>query len=316
MNWSLLGCGHHGHVTYAPAEAGVRQQLRAQTAAGEAWRCLRCGTYVTGAPMASGPAEQAPAVRRGREVRSAFILRVFAVERFLRGLVAGALAFVVWRFAYSRESIEQAFNRERPILRSLFRQFGYNIDNSKLFGSIQHALTLSPTAIKLLAGGLALYAVIELIEAVGLWLYRRWGEYFAMVATSLGLPYEIYDLVDQITAPRAIFFAVNLALVLYLVITKRLFGVRGGKHAYEARLRSESIMEAAIEAAAAEEAAPAATDPDRPATTQSPNQDSSLPATTQSPDQGSSRSSPAQLPAPDGQTPLQTTEPAARTTRA
>ena len=71
----------------------------------------------------------------------------------------------MWRFAYSRESIEQAFDRERPILRSLFRQFGYNIDNSKLFGSIQHALTLSPTAIKLLAGGLALYAVIELIEA-------------------------------------------------------------------------------------------------------------------------------------------------------
>jgi uncharacterized membrane protein (DUF2068 family) len=316
MDWSLLGCGHHGHVTYAPAEAGVRQQLRAQTAAGEAWRCLRCGTYVTGAPMASGPAEQAPAVRRGQEVRSAFILRVFAVERFLRGLVAGALAFVVWRFAYSRESIEQAFNRERPILRSLFRQFGYNIDNSKLFGSIQHALTLSPTAIKLLAGGLALYAVIELIEAVGLWLYRRWGEYFAMVATSLGLPYEIYDLVEQITAPRAIFFAVNLALVLYLVITKRLFGVRGGKHAYEARLRSESIMEAAIEADAAEEAAPAATDPDRLATGQSPDQGSSRPATTQSPDQGSNRSSPAQPPAPAGQTPPQTTEPAARTTRA
>ncbi len=305
MNWSLLGCGHHGHVTYAPAEAGVRQQLRAQTASGEAWRCLRCGTYVTGAPMASGPAGQAPAVRRGKEVRSAFILRVFAVERFLRGLVAGALAFVVWRFAYSRESIEQAFNRERPILRSLFKQFGYNIDNSKLFGSIQHALTLSPTAIKLLAGGLALYAVIELIEAAGLWLYRRWGEYFAMVATSLGLPYEIYDLVNQITAPRAIFFAVNLALVLYLVITKRLFGVRGGKHAYEARLRSESIMESAIEAAAAEEAAPAATDPRRPTSAQPAAAGPSRPPPTQ----------PA-IPAASDPAAPQTTEPAARTTAA
>jgi hypothetical protein len=39
--------------------------------------------------------------------------------------------------------------------------------------------------------------------------------------------------------------------VLYLVITKRLFGVRGGKKAYDARLRSESIMDAAIAAAAA-----------------------------------------------------------------
>jgi uncharacterized membrane protein (DUF2068 family) len=292
MDWSLLGCGHHGHVTYAPAEPSVRKRLCAQTPAGEAWRCLRCDTYVPGPPMASGPAAQAPSVRRGQELRSAFILRVFAAERFVRGLVAGALAYFVWRFAYSRESIEQAFNRERPILRDLFRQFGYNIDNSKLFGSIQHVLTLSPTAIKLLATGLALYTVIEMTEAVGLWLYRRWGEYFAMVATSLGLPYEIYDLVQEVTAPRAIFFAVNLALVLYLVITKRLFGVRGGKHAYEARLRSESIMAAAIEAAAAEEPAPSATDPSRPDPAQPAALTDADPATAQ-PTEPAARTTPA-----------------------
>ena len=207
---------------------------------------------MAGEPQRSGPAAQAPEVRRGREVRSAFILRIFAVERFLRALAVGALAFVVWRFEYARESIEQAFNRERPILRDLFHQLGYNIDNSKLVGLIQHALTLSPTSIRLVAIGLACYAVIEVIEAVGLWQARRWGEYFAMVATSLGLPYEIYDLATRPTLTAGILFAVNLVLVLYLVITKRLFGVRGGKHAYEARLRSESIMEAAIETADAE----------------------------------------------------------------
>ena len=308
MDWSLLGCGHHGHVTYAPAEPSVRKRLCAQTPAGEAWRCLRCDTYVSGPPMTSGPAAQAPPVRRGRELRSAFILRVFAVERFVRGLVAGALAYFVWRFAYSRESIEQAFNRERPILRDLFRQFGYNIDNSKLFGSIQHALTLSPNTIKLLAAGLALYMVIEMIEAVGLWLYRRWGEYFAMVATSLGMPYEIYDLAQHVTVPRLLFLADNLALVLYLVITKRLFGVRGGKHAYEARLRSESIMATAIElaaleaAAADDEAAPAVSDPDRPASAEPSRQEPSRPAT--------------QPAAPADPTTPQSTEPAARTTRA
>jgi len=310
MDWSLLGCGHHGHVTYAPAEPSVRQRLCAQTPAGEAWRCLRCDTYVSGPPMASGPAAQAPSVRRGKELRSAFILRVFAVERFVRGLVAGALAYFVWRFAYSRESIEQAFNRERPVLRDLFRQFGYNIDNSRLFGSIQHALTLSPTAIKLLATGLALYTVIEMTEAVGLWLYRRWGEYFAMVATSLGLPYEIYDLVQEVTVPRALFFAVNLALVLYLVITKRLFGVRGGKHAYEARLRSESIMAAAIEAAAIE--APAI---EAPAAAEEPAPAAEEPApATPAPD----RPAPAQPTALTDADPAaaQPTEPAARTTSA
>jgi uncharacterized membrane protein (DUF2068 family) len=253
VDWSLQDCAFSGHVTYAPDEPGVRRRLRAQTGSGEAWRCLRCGAYVPGEPQASGPAADAPVVRRGKEVRSAIILRLFAIERFLRALAVGALSFVVWRFEYARESIEQAFNRERPELRNLFHQLGYNIDNSKLVGLFNRALTLSPTTIKLLAVGLALYAAIEIVEGIGLWVAKRWGEYFAMVATSLGLPFEIYDLAHKFSAIGLILFGINLTLVLYLVITKRLFGVRGGKRAYEARLRSESIMDAAISAASAEQ---------------------------------------------------------------
>src|ERR1035438_4193650 len=168
---------------------------------------------------------------------------------------------VVARFRSSRQSIEQAFDRERPVLRSLFQSVGYNIDHSKLVGLVKHALTLSSSTVTWLAAFLAAYAVIEAVEGTGLWLARRWGEYFAMVATSLGLPLEIYELVDKVTVTRLVFFAVNLALVLYLVITKRLFGVRGGKRAYQDRLRSESVLEAAAKAAAARhgaEAGPAA----------------------------------------------------------
>ena len=72
-----------------------------------------------------------------------------------------------------------------------------------------------------------------------------------MIVTSLGLPYEIYDLTDKITVTRIIFFLINLALVVYLVVTRRLFGVRGGKAAYEARLRSESVIQEARNAIAA-----------------------------------------------------------------
>jgi uncharacterized membrane protein (DUF2068 family) len=258
VDWSLLACGRSGHVTYAPAEPAVRKRLIAHAGSGgEAWRCLRCGSYVTGEPQASGPAAQAPVVRRDKEVRSAFILRVFAVERFLRALAVAALAFVVWRFEYARVSIEQAYQRELPLLRSLTSQLGFNIDHSKLVGLFNRALRLSPGTIKLLAIGLAAYAVIEMVEGIGLWQGRRWGEYFAMVATSLGLPYEIYDLSTKFGVTALVLFIINLALVVYLVVTKRLFGVRGGKRAYDARLRSESVMEAAIQAAAAD-AAPAA----------------------------------------------------------
>jgi uncharacterized membrane protein (DUF2068 family) len=251
MDWSLLGCGRSGHVTFAPDEPELQEQLRGDTAAGEAWRCLRCAAFVPGPPAARGPAQAAPRVRRGQQVRSALILRLFAVERFIRALAFLGLAYGLWRFRTARQSISATFNRELPALRTLFSQLGYQIDHSKLVGLVEHALTLSTRSITLLALGLAAYAAVEVVEGVGLWLTRRWGEYFAMVATSAGLPLEIYDLTRKVTATTLVFFAVNLALVLYLVLTKRLFGVRGGKHAYEARLRSESVIEAAEEAAAA-----------------------------------------------------------------
>jgi len=249
VDWSLFGCGRHGHITFAPVEPELRARLHAQLADGEAWCCLRCGAFVPGAPDLSGPAASAPVVARGREVRSKLILRLFALERFLRAIVFGLAAFGLWRYRYSRNSIEQAFNRELPIIRTLFRQLGFNIDHSKFVGLLQHALSLSDGSLTLLAAGAGGYALLEVVEGTGLWLARRWGEYFAMVATSLGLPLEIYDLTRKVTVTALALFGINLALVLYLVIAKRLFGIRGGKAAYDARLRSESVLEAARRAA-------------------------------------------------------------------
>jgi uncharacterized membrane protein (DUF2068 family) len=253
MDWSLLGCGASGHVTFAPFEPALRDRLSIITHEGQAWRCLRCGTFVIGEPMAVGPAASAPQPRRAEQVRSALILRIFAVERFLRALIVAALAIAVWRFSVSRLSFEQAYDQALPPLKALLRDLGFSVEHSKLLGLLHEAFTANSRTLGFIAIGLAGYAVIEAIEGVGLWLVKRWGEYFAMIATSLGLPYEIYELANKVTVLRVAAFVVNLGLVLYLVLTKRLFGVRGGKKAYEARLRSESILDAEIAALEAEQ---------------------------------------------------------------
>jgi uncharacterized membrane protein (DUF2068 family) len=198
-------------------------------------------------------------VKRGKELRSAFILKLFAVERIVRALVFGVLAYALWRFSASRLSLEAAFDRELPVFRSLLRQLGFNVDHSKLLGLIQSAFTVNSHTLTWLAIGALGYAVVEVIEAAGLWLGRRWGEYFAMIATSAGLPFEIYELTDRITVLRLLAFAINLALVAYLIITKRLIRVRGGKKAYVAHLRGDSILETA-EASLATAAAAQAVD--------------------------------------------------------
>ncbi len=208
MDWSLLGCGARGHVTFAPDEPGLRDRFGYGAARdGQAWRCLRCGAFVIGEPTASGPADSAPRVRRGQEVRSALILRIFAVERFIRALVFAALAIAIWRFSVSRLSLEQSYDHALPPLKTLLRDLGFSVEHSKVLGLINKAFTTDPRILAYLAIGCAAYAAVEVIEGVGLWLVKRWGEYFAMIATSVGLPFEIYDLTNKVTALRAVAFA-------------------------------------------------------------------------------------------------------------
>jgi uncharacterized membrane protein (DUF2068 family) len=241
-------CARKGHITFAPNEPGLRERLHVPTPAGEAWRCLRCGTYVHGAPHGAGPADTAPLVLRGKQLRDASILRFFAVERFIRGVIVVIAAYGVWRFAQNRASIEQVFEDEIPLLRPLASQIGWDLDHSKIIETIRHLFEVKSSTLTWVAIGLLVYAAVEIIEAVGLWMLKRWGEYFAVVATSFGLPIEVYELIERVTVIRIGALIINIGLVVYIVVTKRLFGVRGGKAAHEAQQHAASLIEVELAA--------------------------------------------------------------------
>ncbi len=107
MGWSLFGCARKGHVTYAPDEPELRDLLMAPTVGGTAWRCLRCGAFVTDRRHGSGRAAAAALGPPDKELRNELILRVFALERFLRFLILGGAAYGMWRFRNDRAGIQQ-----------------------------------------------------------------------------------------------------------------------------------------------------------------------------------------------------------------
>jgi uncharacterized membrane protein (DUF2068 family) len=246
MDWNLRSCGRRGHVTYAPDEPDLRERLSAQTPVGEAWRCLRCGDFVLGAPAGRGPAQYAPEVLRGRALRDAVILRLLAVERWIRGLLVLAAGYGVWRFRYHHDAVAKAFHEDLPLLRPIAEKLHYDLEDSSIVHSIQTVIEANTSTLAWVAIGLLGYGALQLVEGTGLWLLKRWGEYFAVVATSLGLPIEIYELTEKITWLRIGALAINVAAVLYLLLTKRLFGLRGGHAAYQAEREEASLLEVAV----------------------------------------------------------------------
>ena len=202
MDWNLRSCGRHGHATYAPDETELHESLRIDTPLGEAWRCLRCGDYVVGPAKGSGPAAAAPEIRRGRQLRDMVILRLLALERLVRGLVVLLAAYAVFRFRDHRGSVQNAFNSDLPAVENLAEKFHWNIANSSIITDVDKILQIDRTTLTWVAVGLFVYGALQLIEATGLWLLKRWGEYFAAVATSLFIPLEIYEMMERVTWVR------------------------------------------------------------------------------------------------------------------
>jgi len=243
--WERLVCAFGGHITYEPEETALSERLMAATAIGDAWRCLRCGDFVVGPPHGNGPAEDAPLVIRGKALQQAIIVRTLAVERWFRALLIGMAAWAVWEFRGAQATIQATFDKDVPLLRAA----GFKVDQMTLVHDLERALSAKPSTLVLVVVLLCAYAALELAEGIGLWLLKRWGEYFPVIATSVFLPLEIHDLTKGITTTRVVTFAINVAAVIYLVVSKRLFGVRGGRRAYDEERRGEQLLE--VEQAAA-----------------------------------------------------------------
>jgi uncharacterized membrane protein (DUF2068 family) len=257
FDWNLRQCGLRGHVTYRPDDAGLAQRLSTHTELGEAWRCLRCGDFVMGEPHGSGPATDAPLVLRGRALRDAFILRLLAVERGIRGVLLLALAFGIYQFDGARDSLAKVFHEYLPLLKPVSEKVGINLQEAGPVRLIQKALDTHHSTLRWVALAVLAYGVLELVEAIGLWMMRRWGEYVAVVGTSVFIPLEIYELLERVTWLRLVAFALNLFAVVYIMWTKRLFGIRGGRAAFEAERHGESLLE--VEHAALDQSPPART---------------------------------------------------------
>lgn len=242
IDWSLLSCALRGHITYVPDEQEYADRLRADAAAGTVWRCLRCGDYIPGQPSGAGPAEEAPTPTRGRALRQIIILRLLAVLRALEGTAWLAAGVLAWAMRSRVPEYIAALKQAVPALEPAAQQIGWDIDRSWLARMVDRLGEVSPDAIWWVGLIIVLLGAVKWAEAVGLWLGKRWGEYLAAVATAAFIPVEVFELIEHVSAFKIALLLVNVAAVAWLVIAKRLFGVRGGLAAERAENEETSLL--------------------------------------------------------------------------
>jgi uncharacterized membrane protein (DUF2068 family) len=212
---------------------------------GTRWhRCLRCDSWLV-LPVPESPTRRYPPERseielplRGKPLRDKLVLRLIAIDRAFHFVALGGLGTLVLLFSANRRTLHHTFYK---VLADL--QGGAVSGQSHAKGGLLHELdnlfTTSSTHLQLLAAVLLSYGAVEAIEAVGLWYQRRWAEYLTFLVTASFMPFEIYEIATRTTVFKVLAFIINLAVVIYLLLAKRLFGLRGGVAANEAEAEQD-----------------------------------------------------------------------------
>jgi uncharacterized membrane protein (DUF2068 family) len=254
IDWTLVVCGTRGHVLAGRDAARITEtdaHLVRELGERRWHRCLRCDSWI---PLMapSGPARDAVERRdeielplRGRALRDRVVLRLIACDRALHFLILGLLGIGALLFANHENNLRNTYYRVLTAIQGGVA--GSPVQTSGHVGllhELDKVFTLRSGTLHGVAIALLAYALLEGVEAVGLWRGRRWAEYLTFIATTVLLPLEVYELTERVSALKIIGFLINLAVVVYLIYAKRLFGLRGGGAADEAEREQDSSWEA------------------------------------------------------------------------
>lgn len=83
--------------------------------------------------------------------------------------------------------------------------------------AIEWATQTSPRRFRELELGSFIYAALFLTEGIGLWLLKRWAEWFTVIITGSLVPLECYEAYRHPTPIKIIVLTINIAVVAYLL---------------------------------------------------------------------------------------------------
>jgi uncharacterized membrane protein (DUF2068 family) len=243
FHWELLVCGTRGHelVGLDAEELRPEDRLVAFEDDGVRWhRCLRCDSWL---PFSRPPQprQKCPPDRdeielplRGKPLRDKVVLRLIAINRAFHFVLLGLLGTAILLFAANEAQLKETFYRLVADLQDTVGGGPVQTSKTGIVHELDKLFTLKSSTLELVGAAVWVYAIVEGVEAVGLWFQKRWAEYLTFIVTTSFIPIEVYELIHKFTPFKVFALVVNTAIVVYLLYAKRLFGFRGGAAADEA----------------------------------------------------------------------------------
>ncbi len=103
------------------------------------------------------------------------------------------------------------------VLGRLADHLRFNPESKLVNFVLEKAALLDDRLLRRIGAVVFIYAGLDLIEGIGLYLEKTWAEYLTLAITGSFLPWEIFEVFRKVTAIRVGLLAVNAVVFFYLL---------------------------------------------------------------------------------------------------
>jgi uncharacterized membrane protein (DUF2068 family) len=136
------------------------------------------------------------------------LVRVIAVFKLLKAILL---------IAVGMSALHLLHKDVASIAQHWVKMLGLDPGNRYVDRALQKAGDLTPNKIKSLGVVSFIYAGLFLTEGIGLWLVKRWAEWFSVIITTSLVPVEVYEIHRHPNPIKILVLILNIAVVGYLV---------------------------------------------------------------------------------------------------
>ncbi|MCC6502056.1 MAG: DUF2127 domain-containing protein [Deltaproteobacteria bacterium] len=150
-------------------------------------------------------------------------LRFIIAYKALMGLMEASAAASFYYFLDAKGTIDS--------FTTLAINFNIDPDNRLISSLIDRAGALGNDTMLGITITVFAIGVVNCVEAVGLHYRQRWAEWLTVAATGALIPFELYEVMESVSALKVTILVINIAVVYYLGKHKELFGKKARQRA-------------------------------------------------------------------------------------
>jgi uncharacterized membrane protein (DUF2068 family) len=99
----------------------------------------------------------------------------------------------------------------------LAERLRFDLDGRLMTWVMDHLDSITAHRMKQLSALTFFYASLRIVEGVGLVMEKLWAEYLTVWATTIFLPWEVYEIIRHLDWIRVSLLVINLSVLAYLV---------------------------------------------------------------------------------------------------